>query len=88
MELNKGKIIISILKSKNNKEFLKKKDNLLIFILLFERYNCIHMSEVEEIIGRKRKLTHYLDKAHERLLLNKDFRQKFLFIEKKISEIT
>lgn len=85
MELNKAKIILSILKRNFGNEFLHDKDNIYILILLLERYNCMDISVLSDTkINDFKKLKLYLEKAEQKILINTSFRHRYLNIEENI----
>lgn len=87
MELNKSNIIISILKSNNENNFFAKKENLFITILLLDKFQCIDDIQVREIFGTTYKMRRCLETAQERILINKNFRKKYLSFEQKLNDI-
>lgn len=88
MELNKAQIIVSILKKSNGNDFFSDKDNVLIVILLLNRYGCIDRKVLKDInIDTNRKIKLYLEKAEQKILVNTTFRNKYFNIEENISMI-
>ncbi len=65
---------------------LKEKDMKYLYILFLKKYDCWSEKELKEILKVKtRKSIHYnYQKAEEKLLINKKFRDKYFEIEKKI----
>lgn len=67
-------------------DILKEKDMKYLYILFLKKYDCWSESELKEVLKVKtRKSIHYnYQKAEEKLLINKKFRDKYFEIEKKI----
>ena len=62
---------------------LKNKDNKYLFLLLLKKYKCIDENKIKEDLklNNKRSLNYSLKKAEEKLLINREFREKFFEIE-------
>ena len=94
-KINKEIIIINVLlsylgiKNRDCNEILSKKENKYILILLLKRYNCLNKKEIKEILQRisDRSLKYNIEKAEEKFLINKEFRELYLEIEEHINKI-
>lgn len=94
-KLNKIIIVTNVLcsylniNSKNLKEILKKKENKYLYLLLLKKYNCLDKEMINKIIdlGSKRSIKYNVNKAEEKLLINKEFRDTYFTIEEGIERI-
>lgn len=70
----------------NNEEFIKymkKKENKYMFLLLLKRNNSLNIEKVCNKIGEKniKNIKKNIKVAEMKLLVNKDFREKYFEIE-------
>ncbi|MEG0297179.1 MAG: hypothetical protein RR620_10715 [Clostridium sp.] len=88
-ELNKARIIISILIASQGRDFFSKKDNIYVLLLLLDRCGCLELENLKEInITTNKKLQNYLKQAEEKILINTKFRDKYFNLEDNIKSIT
>ena len=68
---------------------LKKKENRYIFLLLLKKYKCLQKEKVKEILEiiSDKSIKYNIDKAQEKFLINKEFREMYLEIEENINKI-
>lgn len=93
--INKELIIINVLlnhlgiKDRNYSEILSKKENRYVLLLLFKKYNCLNKEEIKEILKTvsNRSLRIDIEKAEEKFLINKEFRNMYLEIEHYLNEV-
>jgi len=94
-KLDKTQIVINILCSylgRDLKEFdglIKEKDNKYLLLLLLKNYKCLNRERIKLIfnISSYNSINYNIKKAEEKLLVNKDFREKYLKIEKYLEEV-
>jgi DNA topoisomerase VI subunit B len=65
------------------KEILKKKENKYLFLLLLKKYKCLDSEKIKEIIeyASERSIKYNINRAEEKLLVNKEFREVYFEIE-------
>ncbi|MGL4570287.1 MAG: hypothetical protein ACRCVJ_04415 [Clostridium sp.] len=70
-------------------EILKKKEQKYLLILFLKKYNCCTEDEIKELLKVKtrRSINYNYEKAEEKFLVNREFRNKYIQIEKKIDRI-
>lgn len=70
-------------------EILKKRESKYLLVLFLKKYNCCSEEELKELLNvrTKRSINYNYEKAEEKFLINRNFRDKYLEIEKKIDEI-
>lgn len=69
-------------------DFLRKKENLYILILIMKDYHFLQDKRVKEILGEHNKnISSTIRKAEETILINSSFREKYFRIDKKIKKI-
>lgn len=85
------KIIEEICKSKNISEeeliyMLKEKEMRYLMILFLKKYDCWNEDEIKGMLNVKTKksINYNYQKAEEKLLINKRFRDKYFELEEKI----
>ncbi|GAB6169207.1 hypothetical protein JCM1393_16670 [Clostridium carnis] len=70
-------------------KFLKKKENKYLLLLLLKNYNCLDKEKIKarlDIVS-DRSVNYNLNKAQEKLLINKKFREVYFEIEKGLDKI-
>lgn len=94
MKDNYIKIIESIcrinnIKQKDMIELLRKKDNKYLLLLMLKKYGCFNREEIKNLlqIETSRSFNYNLRKAEEKFFINRDFRDKYMQIEKNIEKI-
>ena len=67
---------------------LKNKECKYVFLLLLSEYGCLQKDKlIDELIFKSNKSINYnLKKAEEKLLINKDFRDNYLILDKTIKK--
>lgn len=62
---------------------LEERENKYLLLLLLKKYKCMNQDKLKEVfnIKSKRTLTNNMRKAEEKLLVNRDFRERFFEIE-------
>lgn len=69
-------------------EFIKKKENRYLLILIVKKYGDINDEKIREVLGIKdRSLNIMLKKAEEKILINKEFRKKYFKLDEVINKI-
>lgn len=91
-KLNKSKIIINILCNYIGDDFEKvfaKKENKYLLLLLLKNYKCLNREEIKLIfsINTDKSINYHLKKAEEKFLINRDFREFYLTVEKYLEEV-
>lgn len=93
--LDKVTIVINVLASylgieiKEIDEILKKKENKYMFLLLLKNYKCLQKDKVKEILNiiNDKSIKYNIDKAEEKFLVNKEFREMYFEIQEGINKI-
>lgn len=72
-----------------HKDFLKSRENKYMFLLLMKKYDCIKKEELLNILRAKspRSINYNVRKAEEKFLINKEFRDKYLYVEEEIEKM-
>jgi len=94
-KLDKVTIVMNVLSTylgievKEINEILKKKENKYIFLLLLKNYRCLQKDKVKEILNiiNDKSIKYNMDKAEEKFLINKEFREMYCEIEDDINKI-
>ncbi|MGL5353613.1 MAG: hypothetical protein ACRDA5_09850 [Clostridium sp.] len=94
-KIDKKLIVINILcsylgeDSKEFKNLIKKKDNKYLLLLLLKNYKCLNREEIKSLfnINSDKSINYNMKKAEEKLLINKDFRENYLSIEKYLEDV-
>lgn len=62
---------------------LKEKESKYMILLLMKKYRCINEEELTQVLrlASKRVLKYNIKKAEEKLLINRDFRERYFEIE-------
>lgn len=62
---------------------LRERDNRYLLLLLLKKYKCMDENKVKEVLDIKNKssITYNMRRAEEKLLINKEFRDRFFEIE-------
>jgi hypothetical protein len=70
-------------------EKLKKKENKYIFLLLLKNYKCLDKEKVKEMLEviSDKSINYNINKAQEKLLVNKEFREMYFKIEEGLNKI-
>lgn len=94
MKNNYIKIIESIcnvnnINQKDIIELLRKKDNKYLLLLMLKKYGCFNREEIKNLlqIETSSSVNYNLRKAEEKFFINRDFREKYIQIEKNIEKI-
>lgn len=94
-KLDKVSIVMNVLASyldievNEMNKILKKKENKYIFLLLLKDYNCLQKDKVKEILNivSDKSIKYNIDKAQEKFLINKEFREMYFEIQDGINKI-
>lgn len=94
-KLDKATIVMNVLaaylgiEAKEMNDKLKKKENKYIFLLLLKNYKCLQKDKVKEILNiiSDRSIKYNMDKAQEKFLVNKEFREMYFEIQDGINKI-
>lgn len=94
-KLDKSKIVINILCShlsedlKGIEDIIKKKDNKYLLLLLLKNYKCLNREQIKLLlnISSDKSINYNIKKAEEKLLINRDFREEYLIIEKYLEDV-
>lgn len=64
-------------------KLLQERDNRYLLLLLLKKYKCMNEDKLKEVfnVKSKRTLNNNVKRAEEKLLINRDFREKFFEIE-------
>lgn len=70
-------------------DFLKKKENRYLLILLLKNYRCLNREKIKDMLNiiSDKSVTYNLNKAEEKLYINKEFREKYFEIEEGLNKI-
>lgn len=93
--MNKGKRYLKVLKlllmyyNISESEFielLKKRENKYLLLLLLKEYKCIDEENLLKMLNLKSKksISYGIKKAEEKLLINREFRDKFFELEENL----
>lgn len=94
-KLDKVTIVMNVLAAylgievREMKEKLKKKENKYIFLLLLKNYKCLQKDKVKEVLEiiSDKSIKYNVDKAEEKFLVNKEFREMYFEIEEGLNKI-
>lgn len=94
-KLDKATIVMNVLaaylgiEAKEMNDKLKKKENKYIFLLLLKNYKCLQKDKVKEILNiiSDRSIKYNMDKAQEKFLVNREFREMYFEIQDGINKI-
>lgn len=94
-KINKEVIIINVLLSyleiedKDYNKILSKKENRYILLLLLKKYKCLNKENIKEVLQEisTKSLKSNIEKAEEKFLINKSFREIYLEVEDYINKI-
>lgn len=80
---------ISQMKNLSNEELihiLKEKEMRYLILLFLKKYDCFNEDNIKEILNVKTKkgINYNYQKAEEKLLINKRFRDKYFELERKL----
>lgn len=75
--------------SKDLKKILRKKENKYLYLLLLKKYNCLDKEKINKIIdiGSERSIKYNINKAEEKLLINKQFRDTYFMLEEGLERV-
>lgn len=64
-------------------ELLKDNDAKYLLLLLLQKHKCINQEKIKDLLNIKTKqsLTNNLKRAEKKLLINRDFREKYFELE-------
>lgn len=70
-------------------EKLRKKENKYIFLLLLKNHKCLQKDKVKEILDiiSDKSIKYNVDKAEEKFLVNKKFREMYFEIQEGLDKI-
>lgn len=94
-ELDKIKIVSNVLcaylgiDSKDLNKTLKKKENKYLYLLLLKNYKCLNTDNLKEILEiiTEKSIKNNINRAEEKFLINKSFRETYVEIEKGLNKI-
>ncbi|MDV4149501.1 hypothetical protein R0131_01490 [Clostridium sp. AL.422] len=94
-KLDKVSIVINVLATylgieiKEMNDKLKKKENKYLLLLLLRDYRCLQKDRVKEILNiiSDKSIKYNIDKAEEKFLINKEFREMYFEIQEGINKI-
>ncbi|MEG2867657.1 MAG: hypothetical protein RR894_07920 [Terrisporobacter sp.] len=94
-KLDKSRIIINILCNHLDEDFkdfknnIRKKDNKYLLLLLLKNYKCLNREQIKLLlnINSDKSINYNIRKAEEKFLINKDFRDIYLVIEKYLEDV-
>lgn len=93
--LDKTAIVINVLcthlgidASELNKK-LKKRENKYMLLLLLKNYKCLDKDKVKEMLEiiSDKSINYNINKAQEKILVNKEFREMYFKIEEGLNKI-
>jgi len=68
--------------------FIKKRENRYLLLLILKKYGNINDERVKELLGIKdRSINNNLKRAEEKILISKNFREKYFQIDGIINKI-
>lgn len=93
--LDKVTIVMNVLASYLNVDMsemsneLRKKENKYIFLLLLKNYKCLQKDKIKEVLSiiSDKSYKNNIDKAQEKFLINKGFRERYLEIQEGLNKI-
>ena len=67
-------------------EVLKNKESKYILLLLLKKYKCVKDDEIMQVLNykNKRSIAYNTKRAEEKLLINREFREKFFELEENL----
>lgn len=67
-------------------ELFKDREYRYLLLLLVKKYNCYNEEEIKNILNvkTKRSVLNNVKKAEERLLVNREFREKYFEMEERL----
>lgn len=67
---------------------LKNKECRYILLLLLKEFRCLDKEKIKKELSIKtnKSIDNNLKRAEEKLLINKEFREKYFYLEKKIGK--
>ena len=70
----------------NFNQLLKDKENKYLFLLLAKKYKCMDEDKIMGILNYKSKksISYNIKRAEDKLLINREFRDKFFQIEESL----
>lgn len=94
-KLDRVAIVMNVLASylgievKEMNEKLRKKENKYIFLLLLKNYKCLQKDKVKEVLDiiSDKSIKYNVDKAEEKFLVNKEFRERYFEIQEGLNKI-
>ncbi|MGG7059932.1 hypothetical protein ACQPUY_13205 [Clostridium nigeriense] len=94
-KLDKITIVMNVLASylgievKEMNEKLRKKENKYIFLLLLKNYKCLQKDKIKEVLDiiSDKSIKYNMDKAEEKFLVNKEFREMYFEIQEGLNKI-
>jgi len=94
-KLDKITIVMNVLASylgievKEMNEKLRKKENKYIFLLLLKKYKCLQKDKIKEVLDiiSDKSIKYNMDKAEEKFLVNKEFREMYFEIQEGLNKI-
>jgi hypothetical protein len=74
---------------KEMNEKLRKKENKYIFLLLLKNYKCLQKDKIKEVLDiiSDKSIKYNVDKAEEKFLVNKEFREMYFEIQEGLNKI-
>lgn len=68
---------------------LRKRENKYIFLLLLQNYKCLQKEKVKDVLRiiSDKSYKNNIDKAQEKFLINKEFREKYFEIQEGLNKI-
>ncbi|WP_300382592.1 hypothetical protein [Clostridium sp.] len=75
--------------SKELNKTLKKKENKYLYLLLLKNYKCLNKERLKDILDiiNEKSISININKAEEKFLVNKNFRETYVEIEKGLNKI-
>ena len=67
---------------------MKRRECKYLLLLLMRKFNCLDKGIIQEQLKLKsdRTINNNIEKAEEKLLMNKEFRDDFFYLEEKIEK--
>ena len=75
--------------SKDLNKTLKKKENKYLYLLLLKNYKCLDKDKLKDILEiiTEKSIKNNINKAEEKFLINKNFRETYVEIERGLNKI-
>lgn len=91
-KLNKVQIVINILCSHLSEDFEQvttNKEHRYLLLLLLKNYNCLNREQIKRVldISSNKSMNYNIKKAEEKFLINRQFRETYLSIEKYLEQV-